>query len=126
MKLIRIRSIHKGEISPWIYIDEKEREQNPSTPAPIMKANEFNIQASKSRTNQFGRFRYSEKQYGILEDSSSSTMEISKVPIRIRTQNGEFIYTQQTSINGDWPAIRIRNSFNNENGPWVYLQYKEV
>lgn len=123
---IRIRSVYKSEISPWFYIQESERKENSSTPEPIMKANEFNIQASASRTNQFGRFRYSEKQYGHLQDTGTSSMEISKIPVRIRTQDGNFIYNQQTTMDGDWSAIRIRSIFASDKGPWVYIQYKEV
>ncbi|MDA1976976.1 hypothetical protein [Bacillus paranthracis] len=124
MTQVRIRSITKDEKSPWVYIQEETRQETP-------KANVFQVKAEpvtrqNTKTNQYGRFRYSEMQYGRIEAILASALEISKSPMRIRNQNGEWIYIQQTTIDGACPAIRIRNRNTEQVGPWVYIQHKEV
>ncbi|MES9681795.1 hypothetical protein ABWK22_02520 [Gottfriedia acidiceleris] len=124
MKQVRIRSVSNGEKSPWVYIQEETKQETP-------KAKTFQLKAApviqrNVKTNQYGRFRYSDMQYGKIEAILSSALEISKTPIRIKNLNGEWIYFQQTSIEGACPAIRIRNRNDNKVGPWVYIQHKEV
>ncbi|AFQ30222.1 hypothetical protein P4493_10955 [Bacillus thuringiensis] len=124
MTQVRIRFITRDEKSPWVYIQEEIRQETP-------KANAFQVKAEpvtrrNSKTNQYGRFRYSEMQYGRIEAILASALEISKSPIRIRNQNGEWIYIQQTTIDGACPSIRIRNRNSEQVGPWVYIQHKEV
>lgn len=124
MKQVRIRSITKGEKSPWVYIQEETKQETP-------KANTFQIQAApvvkrNIKTNQYGRFRYSDMQYGRIEAILASALEISKAPMRIRNLNGEWIYFNQTTIEGACPSIRIRNRTGDQVGPWVYIHHKEV
>ncbi|UOE58056.1 hypothetical protein IRB79_27725 (plasmid) [Cytobacillus oceanisediminis] len=123
MKQIRIRSIYNGEPSPWTYLQEHVKQEN--TQAPAMKTISVSVKSLKS-SNQYGRFRYSEKQYGKHDGQIDSKILISKIPIRIRTQNGEFIYLQQAEIDGACPAIRIRARQEYQYGPWIYLQQEEV
>ncbi|MEC3458030.1 hypothetical protein, partial [Bacillus thuringiensis] len=116
MTQVRIRFITRDEKSPWVYIQEEIRQETP-------KANAFQVKAEpvtrrNSKTNQYGRFRYSEMQYGRIEAILASALEISKSPIRIRNQNGEWIYIQQTTIDGACPSIRIRNRNSEQVGPW--------
>lgn len=123
MKPVRIRSISNGETSPWIYIQEQVREETPKT--PIVQIQATPSPGKKSRINQYGRFRYSEMQYGEIQRILSS-LDVSSTPIRIRNQDGDWIYFQQTMIEGACPAIRIRSRNGKEAGPWVYIQQKEV
>lgn len=121
---IRIRSITTDEKSPWVYIQEETRKETP-------KANAFQVKAEPvmkrtTKTNQYGHFHYSEMQYGRIEAILASALEISKSPMRIRNEKGEWIYIQQTTIDSACPAIRIRNRYSEQAGPWVYIQHKEV
>ncbi|MEX3713331.1 hypothetical protein ABFV99_13085 [Cytobacillus horneckiae] len=123
MKQIRIRSIKNGTSSPWIYIQEQvNKEKSKPAVTPMRMA----AVEKKSKTNQYGRFRYNEMQYGIIERLALSSIEISKTPIRIRGLNGEWIYFQQMSFDGASPSIRIRNRNNEKTGSWVYTQIGEV
>lgn len=123
MKQVRIRSISNGETSPWIYIQEKIQKETPKT--PVVKIQATSSTGKRSRVNQYGRFRYSEMQYGEIQRILSS-LEVNNTPIRIRNQDGDWIYFQQTTIEGACPAIRIRSKNAQEAGPWVYIQQKEV
>lgn len=124
MKQVRVRSINGNEKSPWVYIQEESKQKTP-------KANTFQVKAAtvekrNVKANQYGRFRYSDMQYGRIEAILASALEISKSPMRIRNLNGEWIYFNQVAIKGGCPAIRIRNKNNNQSGPWLYIQHKEV
>ena len=127
MKQVRIRSIKNGEVSPWIYIQETTKQE---TPKPTV----FQVKAAapvlpiEARINQYGRFRYSEMQYGEMIERVSSllSIQVSKVPVRIRNLNGDWMYFQQATIDGACPAIRIRSKNGSQANPWVYIQKKEV
>lgn len=124
LKQIRIRSVMNKEKSPWVYI------QNTNNTAPI-QSKEVKIEAlatpSISRINQYGRFRYSEFQYGeLIRRNQGIGVDINNTPVRIRNKNGDWVYSHQTIVEGACPAIRIRNRYGNKHGQWVYIQQKEV
>jgi len=80
----------------------------------------------KSKRNQYGRFKYNEKQYGQYDKGSGDGITVHKVPIRMRVKDGIYIYTQHVEIPGKFPNIRIRSKQGSANGEWTYLQLKEV
>ena len=122
MSKIRIRSIRNGIPTSWIYVQDKVVS---ITDKPMLLKERIEPKGSK-RTNQYGRFRYSEKQYGKLISEANPSLEILTTPLRIRVPNNNWIYSTHMKIDGACPAIRIRSGYGNENGPWVYLQQKEV
>lgn len=126
MKPIRIRSIKNGAKTPWVYIQEEIKKKNALKENVVQTKTVLNESQSGAKTNQFGRFRYSELQYGIIQSSLGSNIEVSNQPIRIKTNKGQYIYMQQAIVDGACPAIRIRTKRKKHNGPWVYLQSKEV
>lgn len=125
MKQIRIRSVTKDGKSSWVYIQEQVRQESTSKPVSLQIKTTSENQ-SRPQTNQYGRFRYNEMQYGEMERTNLSSIEISTNPIRIRNAEGQWVYTQQICIPGDCAAIRIRRKNGNQSGPWVYIQHEEV
>lgn len=119
---IRIRAIAKNGASAWVYIQQKTKD---APKKQTIKMNAAALTAIKGRTNQYGRFRYSNLQYGKIEAAYGSSISFLKTPTRIRNAEGEWIYSEKVEIRGACPAIRIRNS-GNEKGPWVYIQHQEV
>lgn len=124
LKQARIRSIHDGKHSAWIYIQDISTQEE-AKPATIqIKAAALPVE---SRINQYGRFRYSEMQYGeMIEKINGISLKVNSTPVRIRSLKGQWIYSHQTTINGACPAIRIRSRYGNKDGPWVYIQQQEV
>lgn len=120
MSWIRIRSVHNGVPKEWVYAAGKKIKQ--SEKPKVYKA----APRSLKKTNQYGRFRYAEKQYGKLISESHPSLEILKTPLRIRIANNDWIYSTYTKIDGACPAIRIRSGYGDKHGSWVYLQQKEV
>lgn len=126
---VRIRQIHNGIPSSWIYLQQQVTNIPEVTPKSIPSSSfsiqSFTIQATSS-TNQYSRFRYGEKQYGELIGELGSNIEVSTTPIRIRSKDNTYIYLQQTTIEGACPAIRIRSVESGIKNSWVYLEEKEV
>lgn len=121
---IRIRSIVNGEASPWLYTQDEIKQETPK--AKVFKIEATPVTVQRSRVNQYGRFRYSEMQYGEIERLLNSSIEVSTKPIRIKAPNGSWIYSQQAVVDGACPAIRIRSKYGNSLSPWVYIQQEEV
>lgn len=127
MKQVRIRSISGNQVSPWIYIQEEVKQNETPQIKQEVKIKELNTKPKSKHGSQYSRFKYSENQYGKIDGlTTMSSIEILKTPIRIKLKDGEWLYIQQTNIEGACPAIRIRNRYGNSTSPWVYLQQKEV
>lgn len=124
MTQIRIRSIINGEASPWLYTQDEIKQETPK--AKMLKVEATPVTIQRSRINKYGRFRYSEMQYGEIERMLNPSIEVSTAPMRIKANNGDWIYSQYAKIDGACPAIRIRSKFRNAFSPWVYIQQEEV
>lgn len=122
MSRIRIRSIRNGIPTSWIYTQGKVVS---TTERPMLFKEKIEPRGSK-KTNQYGRFRYADKQYGKLISEANPSLDILTTPLRIRVPNNKWIYSTHMKIDGACPAIRIRSGYGNEHGPWAYLQQKEV
>lgn len=122
MAKYRIRYVSKNGTSPWMYTQEIVGHQ---VSKPEVRAAAIEIPTSVE-TNQFGRFRYGEKQYGRLIKAASGSLEFDKTPMRIRFSNGSYIYTQNVSKQGVTRGVRARSIINNKPSEWTYSQSEEV
>lgn len=122
IKRIRVRSVSNGNKSPWVYIQEQfQNKSNSEKPLEIKTAS-----SKPSAANQYGRFKYNEMQYGEIVKDMISNIEISKAPIRIKNENGDWIYSQNVEAQGKHSSIRIRSFYEKQASPWVYAQNQEV
>ncbi|BCT30487.1 hypothetical protein [Bacillus velezensis] len=121
IKRIRVSSVSNGNKSPWVYAQEFKNKSN------FAKTLEIKTASSKpSATNQYGRFKYNEMQYGEIVKGMFSNIEISKAPIRIKNGNSDWIYSQNVEAQGSHSSIRIRSLYGKQASPWVYVQNQEV
>lgn len=125
MKQIRIRSVFKdGKTSGWIYLHEITQHQKDD------KENLFTIQSQAEETkrlipNQYGRFKYSEKQYGKIPISKLG-IEVLNNRIRIKTNNSNYIYNHGVISEGEFSKVRIRPISKNGKGDWVYSEKRDL
>lgn len=125
MTRFRIRAISNGIPSDWLYTQENVQSTSESLPE-VRTLNEAETTQTNVETNQFGRFRYSEKQYGRLNKPKKSSLTFDTTPIRIRFSNGSYLYTQSVSKQGVTRGVRARCIYKNGASDWIYSQSKEV
>lgn len=127
MRGLRIRSMTKNGASPWVTLQERRTERKLTVKAaPVIKVMNDESRKPRGRISQYGRFRFSDRQYGKIEAMLSGTIDISKSPIRMRNEKGQWIYTTKTNFRGAAPAVRIRSKTKIGETPWVYVQHEEV
>lgn len=124
---IRIRSSHHNDKSKWIYLSDQIRTVELKKPEPVARMMMMLAEEDRKKyvKNQYGRFRYAEYQYGKME-MQGSLIEIIKRPIRIKRNDGSYVYTQYQDIHGACPAIRIRAKGKGAQSEWTYIQHEEV